>query len=105
MENKSNGMNDGNTRLNINGDTSIKNGNHEEQNEVDDHSAEIVELNHRMKNDFMSYCLSFLQDDEEARECIQIVWNKYLQCVGDVSIVRNRTHFISSTLLSLSLSF
>lgn len=81
--------NDNNTRLKINGDTSSKNGIDEEQNEIDDHSAEIVELNHRMKNDFMSYCLSFLQDDEEARECIQIIWNKYLQCVGDVSTVRN----------------
>lgn len=55
--------------------------------ESDDNTNQIAELNNRIKNDFISYCLSFLQDDEEARECVQIVWNKYLQCVGDVAMV------------------
>jgi hypothetical protein len=53
----------------------------------DDNSAQIVELNSRIRTDFMSYGLSFLQDDEEARECVKVVWNKYLQCAGDVSII------------------
>ena len=93
MENKSNGIIDVNARSK----SSIQNGNHhEDEHEIDDHSAEMIELNHRMKTDFMSYCFSFLHDDEEARECIQIVWNKYLQCVGDVANVRPfsfKTHF------------
>ncbi|CAF3554175.1 unnamed protein product [Adineta steineri] len=46
-----------------------------------------MELNNRLKNDFMSYCFSFLHEDEEARQCIQIVWNKYLECVGDVAML------------------
>jgi len=61
-----------------------------ELDEIDDHSRQLLELNNRIKNDFMSYCSSFLQDDDEARECLQIVWNKYLQCVGDVTIVRQK---------------
>jgi hypothetical protein len=40
-----------------------------------------------LKTNFMSHCYSFLQDDEEARQCVQTVWNKYLQCVGDVAMV------------------
>ncbi|CAF1282863.1 unnamed protein product [Rotaria sordida] len=46
-----------------------------------------IELNNRIRNDFMSYCFSFLQDNEEAHQCVQIVWNKYLQCVGDIAIL------------------
>ncbi|CAF4487866.1 unnamed protein product [Rotaria sp. Silwood1] len=45
-----------------------------------------IELNNRIRNDFMSYCFSFLQENEEAQQCVQIVWNKYLQCVGDIAI-------------------
>jgi hypothetical protein len=48
---------------------------------------QTIALNNKLRNDFMSYCLSILQDDEEARQCVQIVWNKYLQCVGDVAMV------------------
>jgi hypothetical protein len=93
MEDKSNGINDSITRLkssNTKDISTVKNGNTDDENELDDHSTEIVELNNRIKNDFMSYCLSFLHDDEEGRECVQIVWNKYLQCVGDVAIVSRR---------------
>lgn len=61
--------------------------NNDDEEEIDDHSTHVVELNNRIKNDFMEYCLSFLQEDEEARECVQVVWNKYLQCVGDISMV------------------
>jgi hypothetical protein len=87
MEDKSNGINDSINRFPKDTST-VKNMNNDEENEIDDHSTEIVELNNRIKTDFMSYCLSFLHDDEEeARECVQIVWNKYLQCVGDVAIV------------------
>lgn len=98
MENKSNGIMDVSNRSK----SLINNGNNEEEHEIDDHSAEIVELNQRMKTDFMSYCFSFLQDDDEGRECIQIVWNKYLQCVGDVATVRNRFQ-IQFSFLILSL--
>jgi len=48
---------------------------------------QTIALNNKLRNDFMSYCFSILQDDEEARQCVQIVWNKYLQCVGDVAMV------------------
>jgi len=91
MEEKTNGTTESITRLkslnlkdlsttdNINAD--------ENDDEIDDNSTHIVELNNRIKNDFMMNCLSFLQEDEEARECVQIVWNKYLQCIGDVAMV------------------
>jgi hypothetical protein len=49
---------------------------------------QINQLNTRIKNDFMAYCYSFLNEDEEARQCVQIVWNRYLQSVGDVAMVR-----------------
>jgi hypothetical protein len=68
----------------------MNNNTDEDDEEIDDHSTEIAELNNRIKTDFMTYCLSFLQEDEESRECVQIIWNKYLQCVGDVAMV-NRT--------------
>jgi hypothetical protein len=48
---------------------------------------QTIALNNKLRNDFMSNCFSILQDDEEARQCVQIVWNKYLQCVGDVAMV------------------
>ncbi len=86
MEDKINGITDSIKRLSKDNSTS-KNLPNDEENEIDDHSTEIIEFNNRIKNDFMSYCLSFLQDDDEARECVQIIWNKYLQCVGDVAIV------------------
>ena len=90
-EQKINGINDLNIRLKSLNAKDLLRTNHmmdnDDDDEMDDNSAQIVELNNRIKTDFMSYCLSFLQDDEEARECVQVVWNKYLQCVGDVSIV------------------
>jgi hypothetical protein len=86
MEDKINGIPGSIKRLSKDNSTS-KNLPNDEENEIDDHSTEIIEFNNRIKNDFMSYCLSFLQDDDEARECVQIIWNKYLQCVGDVAIV------------------
>ena len=46
-----------------------------------------TELNQRMKQDFMSYCYSFVQDDDEARSCIENVWKKYNQSVGEVATV------------------
>ncbi len=52
---------------------------------------QINELNNQIKSDFMSYCYSFLNEDEEARQCVQIVWNKYLQSVGDVAMVKTNT--------------
>jgi len=54
---------------------------------------QTIELNNRIKNDFMSYCYSFLNEDQEARQCVEIVWNKYLQCVGDVAMVKNKRDF------------
>ena len=48
---------------------------------------QINELNTQIKNDFMSYCYSFLNDDQETRQCVQIIWNKYLQSVGDAAMV------------------
>ena len=59
----------------------------DDDNDIDDHSNQIAELNYRIKNDIMSYCLSFLQQDEETSEYVQVIWNKYLQCVGDIAIV------------------
>jgi hypothetical protein len=55
---------------------------------------QTIELNNRIKNDFMSYCFSFLNEDEEAHQCVQIVWNKYLQCVGDVAMVKRQNSFL-----------
>ncbi|CAF4437161.1 unnamed protein product [Rotaria sp. Silwood2] len=46
-----------------------------------------IELNNRIRNDFMSYCFSLLQENEEAHQCVQVVWSKYLQCVGDIAIL------------------
>ena len=89
MEQKLNGMGDSHIRtkpFDDNHQTDF-NEDDEEEDEFDDHSAHLVELNNRIKNKFMSYCLSFLQEDEDARECVHGVWNKYLQCVGDVSMV------------------
>ena len=48
---------------------------------------ESTDLNERIKTEFMAYCSSFIQDDEEAHQCVQIVWKKYLQSVGDVAMV------------------
>ncbi len=97
-EQKINGINDLNIRLKslnakdlLTTNHMMDNNNDDDDDEMDDNSAQIVELNNRIKTDFMSYCLSFLQDDEEARECVQVVWNKYLQYVGDVSIVSSKS--------------
>ena len=47
-----------------------------------------TELDKRIRNDFISYCYSFLQENEEdERSFIESVWNKYLQSVGDISFV------------------
>lgn len=93
MEEKTNGINDTITRLkslNSKDLSSTDNINVDNDDDIDDNSTQIVELNNRIKNDFISNCFLFLQDDEEARECVQIVWNKYLQCLGDVTIVSLR---------------
>ncbi|CAF4137508.1 unnamed protein product [Adineta steineri] len=83
LRSKSSNMNDLSTITNnINHDDDG-----DDDEEIDHDSAHLVELNNRIKSDFMSYCLSFVQEDEEARECVHIVWNKYLQCVGDVSMI------------------
>ncbi|CAF1067910.1 unnamed protein product [Adineta steineri] len=83
LRSKSSNMNDlSTTTNNINHDDGG-----DDDDEIDHDSAHLVELNNRIKSDFMSYCLSFVQEDEEARECVHIVWNKYLQCVGDVSMI------------------
>jgi hypothetical protein len=55
---------------------------------------QTIELNKKIKNDFMSYCYSFLNEDEDARQCVQIVWNKYLQYVGDVAMVKTNFFYI-----------
>ncbi|CAF0842851.1 unnamed protein product [Adineta ricciae] len=52
-----------------------------------DNEEQIVELNNRLKTDFMSHCLSYLHEDEEARQCVHLVWNRYLECVGDVAVL------------------
>jgi preprotein translocase subunit SecE len=56
---------------------------------------QTIELNNRLKTNFMSYCFSFLNEDEEARQCAEIVWNKYLQCVGDVAMVKQFSFIFS----------
>lgn len=48
---------------------------------------EILQLNDRLKNEVMSHCFSFLNDDEEAHQCVQTGWKKYLECVGDAPMV------------------
>ena len=45
------------------------------------------ELNHRIKTDFISHCYSFVREDEEARQCIENIWKKYLSSVGEVAMV------------------
>ena len=60
---------------NINGD-----------DDIDETSTQLLALNSLMKRNFMSYCSAFVQE-EDARDCVQLVWNKYLQCVGDVAMV------------------
>jgi len=94
-EQKINGINESITRLkslNTKNLSTTNNVNDDDDNddEIDDNSTQIIELNNRIKTDFMSYSLSFLQDDEEARECVQIAWNKYLQCVGDIAMVSQK---------------
>jgi hypothetical protein len=93
-EQKINGINESITRvksLNTKNLSTTNNINDDDNDdEIDDNSTQIIELNNRIKNDFMSYSLSFLQEDEEARECVQIAWNKYLQCVGDVAMVSQK---------------
>jgi hypothetical protein len=53
----------------------------------------INKLNHRIKTDFMSYCYSCINQDEEARQCVETVWNKYLQSVGEVAMVNMNNYF------------
>lgn len=60
---------------------------------ISDENA-TIELNNQIKNNFMSYCFSFLQEDEESHQCVQMVWNRYLQCVGDVVMVKIKRLFI-----------
>ncbi|CAF1300729.1 unnamed protein product, partial [Didymodactylos carnosus] len=50
-------------------------------------SKSIIKLNNQIKSDFITHCLSFINEDEEAMNCFQIVWTKYLQSVGDVSLL------------------
>lgn len=45
------------------------------------------EFDQRIKTDFISYCYSFVRDDDEARQCIENVWKKYLTSVGEVPMV------------------
>ena len=52
-------------------------------------SAEVSELNQRIKTDVVDHCLSFVKDDEEARLYLQRVWKKYLRCVGDAALVNS----------------
>ncbi|CAF2045478.1 unnamed protein product [Rotaria magnacalcarata] len=90
-EHNINGITDSSARLKSSSGKGLITANsiHDDANyEADDsYSNQLAELNNQTKNDFISYCLSFLQDDEEARECAQVVWNKYLQCVGDVAMI------------------
>ncbi|CAF5105363.1 unnamed protein product, partial [Rotaria sp. Silwood1] len=75
MEQKPNGINDSSTRvkiLNTKNLSTTNNINDDVDDEIDDNTNQIAELNNRIKNDFISYCLSFLQEDEEARECVQV---------------------------------
>lgn len=51
------------------------------------HDDGILQLNNRLKTDVMSHCYSFLNDDEEAHQCVQTVWKKYFECVGDASML------------------
>ena len=53
-------------------------------------SSEWLDLNNRIRTDLMTHCFSYLQDDDEARLCVQRVWRKYLRCVGDVGMVQLR---------------
>jgi hypothetical protein len=62
-------------------------------------STELLELNSRIKKDFMSNCLSYFQEDDEARQYVQTVWNKYLHYVGDVAMVNENKHFSIQYLL------
>lgn len=50
-------------------------------------SAEMIELNNRIRSDLMSQCSEFLRDDDEGRQCVERVWKKYLRCVGDAATV------------------
>ncbi|CAF0768705.1 unnamed protein product [Didymodactylos carnosus] len=50
-------------------------------------SSNLTKLNNQIKNDFITHCLSFMSEDEEAMNCFQTVWTKYLQSVGDVSLL------------------
>lgn len=49
--------------------------------------GQTIELNNRIKKEFMSYCFSFLRDNEDIYECARLVWQKYLQWAGDVAMV------------------
>lgn len=59
----------------------------ENEEDIEQDSTRLLELNNRIKNDFMSYCMSFFHDDQAGRQCVYAVWNKYLQCVGDAAMV------------------
>lgn len=58
-------------------------------------SSEWLDLNNRIRTDLMAHCFSYLQDDDEARLCVQRVWKKYLRCVGDVGMVQLKRVFLS----------
>ena len=64
---------------NINGD-----------DDIDETSTQLLALNSLMKRNFMSHCSTFLHD-EYTRDSVQLVWNKYLQCVGDVAVVNSHS--------------
>ena len=64
---------------NINGD-----------DDIDETSTQLLALNSLMKRNFMSHCSAFLHD-EYTRDSVQLVWNKYLQCVGDVAVVNSHS--------------
>lgn len=61
--------------------------NTEEEDVFDDSLLQLTESNRRLKNKFISHCLSFLQEDHTLRQTIQINWNSYLRGVGEASSV------------------
>lgn len=71
----------------INSNNNHLNDDHDTDDELETNPAQLLELNNRIKSDFMSYCMSFFHDDEEGRQCVHTAWSKYLQCVGDAPMV------------------
>ncbi|UJR20947.1 hypothetical protein I4U23_024056 [Adineta vaga] len=50
---------------------------------------QILELNNRLKTEFMADCFSYMHidDDVDARQHIHSVWNRYLECVGNAAML------------------